>query len=217
MKRLCSIIVFAVLLSACKAPQYYQSHWHNASAKPVAAVFHQQNDITITVSNNVEYLYIEIESSNTQTIEKIKKLGLSVWLSKGKTPRKTYGIHYPLPYKDASGKAALEGFAQIPLLAMPLSQIAPVTLSASFLLQNMKYKLKIPLTELSLSTESVFTIYLTSFTSGKEEYLSSLTSAQEIERRLDDYKVHPKHFYNTAELTPFFNTFQLAKMPNKNL
>ncbi len=57
---------------------------------------------------------------------------------------------------------------------------------------------------------------MASFAEGKEEYLSGLTTEEEIERRLDKYKANPDYQYNENELLPFFYVFELAKMPNKN-
>lgn len=215
MKLFCNIFCVFFLFS-CSAPQHYTSHWHDAKANMPAAYFHQHNAISLTVSNDADFMYLEIASTAPNTIQQIKQLGLSVWLSKGATPRKTYGIHYPLPFDETQAEAALEGFSASSLVAIPLADIAPIKIQASFLPETMSYLLKIPLSELQLNSEAIFTISLSSFALGKQEYLSSLTTAEEIERRLDEYKANPEYQYASHNLAPFFVKFQLAKNPNKN-
>ncbi len=202
--------------SACSSARYYESLWHEEGAKVPAAIFHQENALTLSISNDTTNIYIELSSASKTTIKKMEQLGLSIWLSKGTAPHQTFGIHYPLPYEDTKGKAALEGFPQASLIAVPLKEIKPIQLSATILPENFTYELQIPLSQLGFTQDTEFTVYICSFTAGKEEYLSSLTSAQEIERRLDNYKASPEHFYNANELRPFFHTFRMVKKPNKN-
>lgn len=210
-----NILLLFVLLS-CSTPQRYQSSWHEKNSNTPAAFFHKNNKLTLAVSNDNQFLYLEIVSYAPETIQKIKQLGLSLWLSKGATPNKTYGIHYPLPFDNTQGEVALEGFNQQGLAAMSLAAIAPIELQASFLPEAMHYQLKLPLSELQFTTQTVFTVNIASFSLGKQEYLNSLTTAQEIERRLDTYKANPEYLYSKSELVPFFKSFRLAKMPNKN-
>lgn len=205
-----------IFLISCNSSSYYTSQWHTKGDKEPASVFHKENRLSVAVSNDEEYLYLKIESTNPETIQKVKKLGLSVWLSNGENPNKSWGIHYPLPFENTERKAALEGFNQEPLVALPLTAIAPIKIMASFLPEDMKYSIKVPLSELQIDDKGIFTVSLASFSLGKQEYLTGLTTAEEIERRLDEYKANPYENKNKPELIPFFATFQLAKMPNKN-
>lgn len=216
MRKFLSTIFFTVLLLlSCNSPNYYQSQWHSKDLDIPASFFNKNNALTLSISNDETFLYLEVASTFPQTIEKIKKLGLSIWFSKGATPHKKHGIHYPLPYDKIQNEAALEGFSEQELVAIPLKAIAPIQIQASFLPQNMRYQVKLPLSELGFTTQTLFTLSIASFALGKQEYLSSLTTAQEIERRLDEYKATPTQF-SESNLAPFFVHFQLVKTPNRN-
>lgn len=208
---------WGLLLFSCgSASQQHQSQWHSTLKDAPAAIFHPENALTLSVSNDVDFLYIEIASTSLRTIEKIQKLGLSIWVNKGVLAHKTHGIHYPLPYENTEGKVALEGFWQEPLVALPLAETAPLQLALSILPKNLLYTLQLPLSELALAPKDKFTVSISSFAAGKQEYLESLTTAEEIERRLDAYKANPQYFYAKNELVPFFTLFELAKKPSKN-
>ncbi len=215
-RQICNLLIICVLCAACSSTQYYESVWHGKEAKVPAAIFQQENALTLAVSNDTTSVYIILSSTSSETIKKIEQLGLSVWLSEGTSPRQTFGIHYPLPYEDTKEKVALEGFAQASSVAVPLKEIDPIQLSTTILPEDFTYKLQIPFSQLDFTENTRFTVYICSFTAGKEEYLSGLTAAEAIERRLDTYKASPQNSYNTNELKPFFHTFQMAKKPNKN-
>ncbi|PVX51736.1 hypothetical protein C7377_0021 [Balneicella halophila] len=217
MKRLVYSLPIIFIVMACSSTtSVHQSIWHNNTPKAPASIFHKTNGITLAVSNDSEFLYIDIESTNPQAIDKIRQLGLSVWLSKGANPNKTYGIHHPLPFKNTEDNVALEGFNQAPMVALPINDIDPLKIKSSLLPELMIYSLKVPLTEIDLRNAEIFTISVASFSLGKQEYLSGLTTAEEIERRLNEYKANPNYEEHQPELVPFYNTFQLAKKPNKN-
>lgn len=201
----------------CSSLPLSQAYWHDVDFDKPANFVHKKNELTLSVSNDATTLYVEIGSYSAVTVQKIKHLGLSLWISKGKSPRKNYGIHYPLPYADAKGQVALEGFSIANLVAVPLSEITPIHLKYSFSEDKMNYHIAIPLAELGLNLLDTFTIEVRSFEKGNEEYLSALTAAEAIERRLDEYKANPINTYKSNELIPFFETFKLAKKPNKNL
>ncbi len=210
-----SCIVLTLFLYSCTSIQLHKSLWYKEVQNFPATIFQKENNITLTVSNNETDLFIELFSNSPETIANIKATGLSLWLNKGKNPQKKYGIHYPLPYTDTKDKVALENFSQANLVAIPLSEIAPIQLSATLSTEEMHYNLQIPLTELNLKNTDIFTVQLSSFASGETEYLSSLTTSEEIERRLNEYKAKRDRNYNQNEIIPFFFTFELAKMPNK--
>lgn len=217
MRFLLNIITLLLLLSCGSTSESYKSAWHEKSSKAPAAVFHKDNELTLAVSNDNSFLYIEIASTSTKTIQQIQELGLSLWISEGKFQKEQHGIHYPLPYENSKGKVALEGFSKASLTALSIEELAPIQIKTSLPAKNaMQYELKIPLSELAIENLDFFTISLASFTRGKEEYLNSLTTAEEIERRLDAYKANPQNTQSRNELIPFFKTFQLAKKPNRN-
>ncbi len=215
MRRFWTKILVLLCCVGCGTPQFNQAGWHTERRNNPANYFHKRNDITLSVSNDATNLYVEISSYSPATIQKMQELGISLWISKGKSPSKSYGIHYPLPYSDTKGQAALEGFQFANLVAMTLEEIAPIQLQSSFSEDKMVYELRIPFVELDLGLSDVFTIEIRSFANGKQEYLSALSAAEVIERRLDEYKANPVNTYNPNELVPFFETFRLAKMPNK--
>lgn len=204
------------ILNSCTTPLFYSSQWHGSESNTPISFFHKANKISLSVSNNSTHLFIDILSTDIKTLSKIKKLGLSLWLSKGKKPLRFHGIHYPLPFDNTEGKVALEGFMTEDLVAVPFSAIEPLKISSTLTNQQFHYKITIPLESISLTIETKLTLSLASFTKGKTEQLSGLTSAQAIERRLDEYKAKPQHSHSENEIFPFFTTFTLAKTPNKN-
>ncbi len=216
MRKVYNFLIVCVLCTACSSTHYYESVWHGKEAKVPAAIFQQENALTLSVSNDTTAIYITLSSTSAATIKKIEQLGLSVWLSEGASPRQTFGIHYPLPYEDTKGKVALEGFTEASATAIPLKEISPIQLSTTTLSEDFTYKLQIPFSQLDFTENTRFTVHVCSFTAGKEEYLSGLTASEAIERRLDTYKASPQNSYNPNELKPFFHTFQMAKKPNKN-
>lgn len=209
--------IFVILLVlSCTALHHYPAHWHENKIEVPANYFHEENALTLSISNDTKFLYCTVESTSLEKIEQIKHLGMSIWFSKGATPHKTHGIHYPLPYDDTQEQVALEGFSHEALVATDVAVVSPIHINASFFPEKMQYKIKLPLTDLQLTPEAIFTVSIASFALGKQEYLNSLTTAAEIERRLDAYKANPEYLYSKNELVPFFISFQLAKMPNKN-
>ncbi len=216
MKRIVLYFLLLVFWASCRITERYKSLWNATSKNAPASVFQQENEMTLKVSNDATTLYIEVASSSEAVVSKIKELGLAMWLSAGTSPRKTFGIYYPLPYKEMENKVVLDGFSYANSVPIPLQEIGQIQIAATFSQEEMLYKVQIPLDEIQLSSTDVFTIQIASFAAGKEEYLSSLTTEQEIERRLDKYKANPDYQHNENELLPFFYVFELAKMPNKN-
>ncbi len=184
MKQIGLKIVVLLCLVGCGTVPLIQSYWHSANFDLPANFVHQKNELTLSVSNDSTTLYIEIESYSHSTIKKIQDLGLSLWISKGKSPNKTYSIHYPLPYSDTKGQVALEGFAFANLVAMPLSEIAPIQIKNTFTEDAMHYAIRLPLAEIGLLPTDIFTVEVRSFAQGDEEYLSALTAAEAIERTI---------------------------------
>lgn len=217
-----------ILLISCSTVAPYSAVWHTSSIEKPDNYFHKENHMALRVDNDSAQLYIKLTALDTATIQKILKQGLSLWISQGKTPKKRYAIHYPLPsFADFSSKETTyfnqmvtEGFygEDTPVL-VELKEVEEIKTQISFDENTFNYHVNIPWALLSINFEETqyITIEIMSFLRGEMEYTSGMNSAEVIERRLDKYKAIPLYEHNPYELIPFFETFRLAKMPNKNL
>ncbi len=132
MKRIVFCLLVFVFVGSCSTTERYKSLWNATSKNAPASVLHQENGMTLKVSNDATTLYIEVASNSESTIAKIKELGLAMWLSAGTSPRKTFGVYYPLPYKEMENKVVLDGFSYANSVPIPLQEIAPMRIATNF-------------------------------------------------------------------------------------
>lgn len=224
MKNFLFLLYLLFLLIGC-SNQVYKSIWNTEKNKQPFSIFDNKNNISISCANDSTTLYLELYTTEINTIEKIGKLGLSLWLSEGSIPRHKYGIHYPIPTKEFSlnnlQKQQTEPFDTIALemsegetpTILNVGELNDIEVSATISNDSFHYKMKIPLAllNISMAEEQKITISIVSTKEEIPNYDSSMESSEIIRRKLDNYKAKPIYHNATNELFPSFYTVLLSR------
>lgn len=243
-----AFLMSILTISSCSIKNQYSSYWQNQRNfnsnlyDQTAANFNDfNNQISLKVFNNEEYLDLILETNSTNTLQKIYNLGLSIWIdSKGKL-RNNYAINYPLPgeiqFEEKQFKQYLSQFSSTELneefmdrfqdferVDMSKNEIIPLHVSENkssyrFSISTKKevlfsYHLRILLSELypqKLTGNEEVSIGIANVNEANEVYESSLSSKEYINQRLDKLKAGIDE--NPMELTENWVNFKISTKP----
>lgn len=217
--------ILLFILMGCSTP-FYNSVWKIEENKKPLLVFDSGNDLTLSCSNDSTMLYVELYTANTTTINKIGRLGMTIWINTGRIPRKKYGIHYPMPTTGFSvAKLPQSSFGANPFQSIALTEqgskssimyqltelesISPIITITP---QSYLYQLSLPfaLADIDFRNSKEVTVSISSFQNSKGIYDSSLESSEVIKKRLDAYKANPLYVEKIGALMPSYYTFILS-------
>ncbi|MFA8436278.1 MAG: hypothetical protein ACEPOZ_17315 [Marinifilaceae bacterium] len=237
-------LAVAYLLQACAGPSILQSNWkpktRNAdqlyNETPASFLF-SRDDISLKVFNNREKINLILESNTPITVEKILRLGLSIWIDPSGKNNRNLGVNFPLPFEDqAKLSDRLPGYALTPdhlnAVFQNLNEIELVnfipdeTLTISRIeteegvsvqllsLPNklFRYNLSILLNKLypqmdELKAGTKLSIGISSVNEPDSEYYSAMSSREVIRKKMDQLKAGN---VSTKEITEQWMTFELA-------
>lgn len=249
------LIQFAFLASlfifnSCTVKNQIPTYWQNEKkfnseiySTTEANYYNAEDQISIKVFNNDQYMDIILETNSTNTLRKIYNLGLSIWFdTEGKLKNK-YAINFPmpseLPYSKAKFINYLTHFSLIEFNEELLDrfQVYEVvntekneTLSISTLQEEETYQVKLSsknevlfsyhlrvlISEFysdKLSGDEIIGIGIASINEANEEYHSALSSKEYINKRMDKLKAG----YNQTpfELTEWWANFKITTKPKQ--
>ncbi len=246
-------IQFAILASlftftSCAVKNQIPSYWQNERnfnseiySTTEANYYNAEDQISIKVFNNDQYIDIILETNSKKTLLKIYNLGLSIWFdTEGKLKNK-YAINFPMPSGIPYSKENFEKYlTQFTLVEMNEEfldrfQVYEVvntkkkeTLSISTLQEEdnyqvklssknevlFSYHLRVAMSEFysgNLSGDEKISIGIASINVANEEYHSALSSKEYINKRMDKLKAG----YNQTpfELTEWWANFKISTEP----
>lgn len=104
MRTVIQFILFGlfILSTSCSSLPALQSSWNSNSSiqnsldNVEANIFFPEDEMTLKLSNDKDYLDIIVATNSPATLNKIYNLGLSVWLDPDGSNKKVIGINFPL-------------------------------------------------------------------------------------------------------------------------
>ncbi|MBN2597566.1 hypothetical protein [Labilibaculum sp.] len=244
------IFQFAFLVSlfsfnSCAVKNQISTYWQNERnfnseiySTTEANYYNAEDQISIKVFNNEQYIDAILETNSANTLRKIYNLGLSVWFdTEGKFKNK-YAINFPmpadLPFSEEKFEKYLAQFSPTELNEEFLDrfQLYEVvnakkneTLSISTLQEDdtyqvklssknevlFSYHLRIPMSEFyskGLSGNEIIGIGVASINEANEEYYSALSSKEYINKRMEKLKAGTNQ--NPYELAEWWVKFKLS-------
>ncbi|BAX80451.1 hypothetical protein [Labilibaculum antarcticum] len=234
--------------NSCAIKNQIPTYWQNERnfnseiyATTEANYYNADDQISIKIFNNDQYMDIILETNSTNTVRKIYNLGLSVWFDPESKLKNNYAINFPMPaespYSEETFINYLTHFSLIEFNEELLDrfQVYEVvntkkneTLSISTLQEEETYKVKLSskkgvlfsyhlrvlMSEFyseNLSGDEIIGIGIASINEANEEYHSALSSKEYINKRMEKLKVG----YNQTpfELTEWWTNFKITTKP----
>lgn len=132
-----SLLGLLILLSSCSSLPALQSSWNNASSlqntldEVEANVFFPEDELTLKLSNDENYLDIIVATNSPLTLNKIYNLGLSIWLDPQGKNKQIFGVNFPLPVEKPYSRTGFKNY---------ISQFKPNELQEEFFDRFQKYE-----------------------------------------------------------------------------
>ncbi len=207
-------------------------------SKTEAVYYHPADALSLKIFNNKQYIDIILETNSANTLRKIYNLGLSIWIDSEGKLQNSYAINFPMPsifpYTTKSFENYLSRFSMIEfneelldrfqtyevLNAKTNENISISTLQPddNFQVQLrtkeevlFSYHLRIQLTELftnKINGSENISIGIASINEANEEYFSTMSSKEYINKRMDRLKAGTDQ--NPHELAEWWANFKLV-------
>ena len=118
MKKYILLSLFGLLLivSSCSSLPELQSSWNTNSSiqnslnEKQANIFFPEDELTLKLSNNRDYLDIVVATNSPFTLNKIYNLGLSVWLDPQGKNKQVLGVNFPLPVEKPYSRTNFKNY-----------------------------------------------------------------------------------------------------------
>ena len=113
---LISLIGLSILTSSCSSLPALQSSWNSESSignsleEKEANVFFPEDELTLKLSNDGDYLDLIVATNSPLTLNKIYNLGLSVWLDPQGKNKQIFGVNFPLPVEKPYSRTAFKNY-----------------------------------------------------------------------------------------------------------
>lgn len=111
-----SLLGLLILLSSCSSLPALQSSWNPASSiqnsldSVESNLFFSEDEMTLKLSNDANYLDLIIATNSPLTLNKIYNLGLSVWLDPLGKNKQIFGVNFPLPVEKPYSRTAFKNY-----------------------------------------------------------------------------------------------------------
>lgn len=111
-----SLLGLLVLASSCSSLPALQSTWNRSSSLQntledlEANVFFSEDELTLKLSNDANYLDIIVSTNSPITLNKIYNLGLSIWLDPQGKNKQIFGVNFPLPIEKPYSSTAFRNY-----------------------------------------------------------------------------------------------------------
>ena len=113
-----NIILFSLFIfaSSCSSLPALQSTWNKSSSlqnsfeEKEANIFFPEDELTLKLSNNADFLDLVVATNSPITLNKIYNLGLSVFLDPKGNYKHVLGINFPLPVERPFSRAAFKAY-----------------------------------------------------------------------------------------------------------
>jgi len=111
-----SLLGLFVLMSSCSSLPALQSSWNPASfienslEEKEANVFFPEDELTLKLSNDANYLDVIVATNSPLTLNKIYNLGLSIWLDPQGKNKHILGVNFPLPVEKPYSRTAFKNY-----------------------------------------------------------------------------------------------------------
>ncbi len=111
-----SLLGILILTSSCASLPALKSSWNtdssiNNSLENVEAnIFFPEDELTLKLSNDANYLDIIVATNSPITLNKIYNLGLSIWLDPQGKNKQIFGINFPLPIEIPYSPTAFRNY-----------------------------------------------------------------------------------------------------------
>ena len=211
-------------------------------SKTEAIYNHPKDAISLKFFNNKQYIDIILETNSANTLRKIYNLGLSIWIDTEGKLQNSYAVNYPMPsqflYSKTEFQNYLNRFSMIEFNEELLDRFQSYEiinaknnekLSISTLQPEDNYQLKLSTKEevlfsyhLRIQLKELFTneitgtenisIGIASINEANEEYFSTMSSKEYINKRLDKLKAGTDD--SPHELTEWWTNFKLVVKNN---
>jgi len=111
-----SLLGLLIIVSSCSSLPELQSSWNTNSSidntlnEKQANIFFPEDELTLKLSNNSEYLDIVVATNSPFTLNKIYNLGLSVWLDPQGKNKQVFGVNFPLPVEKPYSRTSFKNY-----------------------------------------------------------------------------------------------------------
>jgi hypothetical protein len=91
-------VLFILSLAGCSSPSVLSSRWRGGQQDPshAGSYFVKDDNITVSVENDAEYLYLSVGVADRMRQRQISFRGLTVWFDRKGGDEKRFGIQYPM-------------------------------------------------------------------------------------------------------------------------
>lgn len=234
--------LFLLALMACSGTNQFTSYWNSKKSnlfQSEAQFYHPDDQISIKVFNNSNFIDIILETNSSVTLRKIYNLGLSLWMDPNGKSKAIYAVHFPMPvqypFTDRKFEHYLTGFSKTEfqeelidrfqeyelidtrinesLLTSTINRDEAVKVELKTTNQVLfSYHARIPVEILygnQGSSNSTLSIGIASVNEAKEEYYSAMSSKEVIRKRMDELKAGA--YKNKSELEEWWVNFKLSE------
>ena len=110
------LLGLSILVSSCSSLPALQSSWNRASSiensldEKEANVFFPEDELTLKLSNDANYLDLIVATNSPLTLNKIYNLGLSIWLDPQGKNKQIFGVNFPLPVEKPYSRTAFKNY-----------------------------------------------------------------------------------------------------------
>lgn len=111
-----SLLGLLILVSSCSSLPSLQSSWNRVSSiensleEKEANVFFPEDELTLKLSNNANYLDLIVATNSPLSLNKIYNLGLSIWLDPQGKNKQIFGVNFPLPIEKPYSRTAFKNY-----------------------------------------------------------------------------------------------------------
>jgi len=111
-----SLLGLLVLASSCSSLPALQSTWNSSSSlqntleDKEANIFFPEDELTLKLSNDADYIDIIVATNSPLTLNKIYNLGLSIWLDPQGKNKQIFGVNFPLPIEKPYSPTAFRNY-----------------------------------------------------------------------------------------------------------
>jgi len=105
-----------IIGSSCSSLPALQSSWNATSSldnsldHTEANIFFPEDELTLKLFNNEEFLDIVVATNSPLTLNKIYNLGLSLWLDPQGKNKTIFGVNFPLPVEIPFSRTAFRNY-----------------------------------------------------------------------------------------------------------
>lgn len=105
-----------IIASSCSSLPALQSSWNEASSIQnsldgvEANIFFPEDEMTLKLSNDRDYLDIVVATNSPLTLNKIYNLGLSIWLDPQGKNKQVFGVNFPLPVEKPYSRTNFKNY-----------------------------------------------------------------------------------------------------------